>query len=102
MKHSSADSACAIVWGYLTIVIVAAPLPLRVSGQGPTEAQKQLFANAANESGLTAMGLNMVDQMTGGQGMQNEDQVKLLYQLMAAHPIRLHYFSTTILTSYQS
>ena len=32
-------------------------------GSGPTEAQKQLFANAANESGLTAMGMNMVDQM---------------------------------------
>ena len=55
-------------------------------GGGPTDAQKQLFANAAQESGLAAMGMGMVDQMTGGQSMQNEDQVKLLYQLMAAHP----------------
>ena len=61
-------------------------------GSGPTEAQKQLFANAANESGLTAMGMNMVDQMTGGRGMQNEDQVKLLYQLMAAHPNQVSLF----------
>ena len=61
-------------------------------GGGPTEAQKQLFANAAQESGLTAMGMNMVDQMTGGQGMQNEDQVKLLYQLMAAHPNQVSLF----------
>ena len=55
-------------------------------GGGPTDAQRQLFANAAQDSGLSAMGMGMVDQMTGGQNMQNEDQVKLLYQLMAAHP----------------
>ena len=54
-------------------------------GGGPSEAQKQLFANAAQDSGLAAMGMGMVDQMTGGRAMQNEDQVKLLYQLMAAH-----------------
>ena len=62
------------------------------SGGGPSEAQKQLFANAAQDSGLAAMGIGMVDQMTGGQAMQNEDQVKLLYQLMAAHPNQVALF----------
>ena len=38
------------------------------------------------------MGMGMVDQMTGGQAMQNEDQVKLLYQLMAAHLTKLRFF----------
>ncbi len=61
-------------------------------GGGPTNAQKQLFANAAQDSGLTAMGMGMVDQMTGGNSMQNEDQVKLLYQLMAAHPNQVALF----------
>ena len=61
-------------------------------GAGPTDAQKQLFANAAQDSGLNAMGMGMVDQMTGGQNMQNEDQVKLLYQLMAAHPNQVALF----------
>ena len=61
-------------------------------GGGPSEAQKQLFANAAKDSGLAAMGMGMVDQMTGGQAMQNEDQVKLLYQLMAAHPNQVALF----------
>lgn len=61
-------------------------------GGGPTDAQKQLFANAAQDSGLSAMGMGMVDQMTGGQNMQNEDQVKLLYQLMAAHPNQVALF----------
>jgi hypothetical protein len=59
-------------------------------GAGPSDAQKQLFANAAQDSGLAAMGMGMVDQMTGG--MQNEDQVKLLYQLMAAHPNQVSLF----------
>ena len=61
-------------------------------GGGPTDAQRQLFANAAQDSGLSAMGMGMVDQMTGGQNMQNEDQVKLLYQLMAAHPNQVSLF----------
>jgi hypothetical protein len=38
------------------------------------------------------MGMGMVDQMTGGNAMQNEDQVKLLYQLMAAHPNQVALF----------
>lgn len=61
-------------------------------GSGPTQAQQQLFANAAQDSGLAGMGMGMVDQMTGGNAMQNEDQVKLLYQLMAAHPNQVALF----------
>ena len=46
--------------------------------------QMALFANAAQSSGLSDMARGQVDQMTGG--MQNEDQVQMLYQLMALHP----------------
>jgi hypothetical protein len=46
--------------------------------------QMALFANAANESGLTGMAMDQVNQVTGG--MKNEDQVQMLYQLMATHP----------------
>ena len=61
-------------------------------GGGPSPAQQQLFANAAQDSGLASMGMGMVDQLTGGNAMQNEDQVKLLYQLMAAHPNQVALF----------
>jgi hypothetical protein len=43
-----------------------------------------MFAGAAQSSGLTDMAMNQVDQMTNG--MKNEDQVQMLYQLMAIHP----------------
>ena len=46
--------------------------------------QMTMFANAAQSSGLTDMAMNQVDQMTNG--MKNEDQVQMLYQLMAIHP----------------
>jgi hypothetical protein len=59
-------------------------------GSGPTQAQAQLFAQAAQDSGLAQMGLNMVDNATNG--MKNEDQVQLLYQLMAAHPNQVSLF----------
>jgi hypothetical protein len=55
-------------------------------GGGPSNQQQQLLGQAAQDSGLASMGMQMADQMTGGQGMQNEDQVELLYRLMAAHP----------------
>jgi len=61
-------------------------------GGGPTDAQKQLFAQAANDSGLTQMGMGMLDQATGGMNMKNEDQVQLLYHLMAAHPNQVALF----------
>ena len=43
-----------------------------------------MFADAANQSGPTGMAMNQVNQLTGG--MKNEDQVQMLYQLMALHP----------------
>ena len=46
--------------------------------------QMNMFANAANQSGLTDMAMQQVDTMTNG--MKNEDQVQMLYQLMALHP----------------
>tara|TARA_B100001250_G_scaffold412691_1_gene444576 strand:- start:748 stop:1464 length:717 start_codon:yes stop_codon:yes gene_type:complete len=53
-------------------------------GGGISPDQMSLFANAANQSGLTGMALQQVDQMTNG--MKNEDQVQMFYHLMAAHP----------------
>jgi len=53
-------------------------------GGALSQDQMNLFANAAQSSGLTDMALNQVNQMTGG--MKNEDQVQMLYHLMAIHP----------------
>ena len=55
-------------------------------GGGPSNEQKQLFAQAAQDSGLAAMGMDMANQMTGGQAMRNEDQLSAIYHLFAAHP----------------
>jgi len=46
--------------------------------------QMNLFTNAAQQSGLTDMAMQQVDMATGG--LKNEDQVQLIYHLMAAHP----------------
>ena len=46
--------------------------------------QMNMFASAAQSSGLADMAMNQVDQITSG--MKNEDQVQMLYQLMAIHP----------------
>ena len=46
--------------------------------------QMNMFAQAANQSGLTDMAVGQVNQLTGG--MKNEDQVQMLYRLMALHP----------------
>lgn len=35
---------------------------------------------------MAAMGMGMLDQMTGGSKMSNENQVQMIYQLMATHP----------------
>lgn len=51
---------------------------------GLNQDQLNMFADAANQSGLTGMAMNQVNQLTGG--MKNEDQVQMLYQLMALHP----------------
>jgi len=54
------------------------------TSNGPSKEQMAMFGQAANESGLTTMAMSQVDQMTNG--MKNEDQVQMLYQLMALHP----------------
>lgn len=54
------------------------------SNNGPSKEQMAMFGQAANDSGLTGMAMNQVDQITSG--MKNEDQVQMLYQLMALHP----------------
>ena len=59
-------------------------------GGGISQDQMALFANAANQSGLTGMAIQQVDQMTGG--MKNEDQVQMFYHLMAAHPNEVSLF----------
>ena len=66
-------------------------LPTGLGGAVSPE-QQALFAQAAQDSGLTQMGMNMIDQATGGQGMNNKDQVTLLYQLMAQHPNQVALF----------
>ena len=53
-------------------------------GSGPSSAQMSMFAQAANNSGLTDLALSQVDNMTNG--LKNEDQVQILYHLMAIHP----------------
>lgn len=51
-------------------------------------------ANAASQSGLTAMAgqaaMSQVDNMTNG--MKNEDQVQMFYHLLAAHPNQVALF----------
>ena len=53
-------------------------------GNGASNDQLSMFADAAQSSGLAGMGMQMADQATGG--MKNEDQVQMLYHLMATHP----------------
>ena len=59
-------------------------------GGGISQEQMSLFANAANQSGLTGMAMQQVDQITGG--LKNEDQVQLLYHLMAVQPNEVSLF----------
>ncbi len=59
-------------------------------GNGISQEQMSLFANAAQSSGLTDLARNQVDQMTGG--LKNEDQVQLLYHLMAVQPNEMSLF----------
>ena len=38
------------------------------------------------------MGVGMLDQMTGGNKMSNENQVQMFYNLMATHPNEVSLF----------
>ena len=60
------------------------------SGNGLSGDQLAMFGTAAQSSGLADMALNQVDQMTNG--MRNEDQVQMLYRLMALHPNEVSLF----------
>ena len=57
---------------------------------GINQDQMALFINAAQSSGLTDMARGQVDQMTNG--MKNEDQIQMMYQLMALHPNEMALF----------
>ena len=52
--------------------------------------QKQLFQQAAQDSGLAGIGMSMLDKATGG--MSNENQVQMFYNLMATHPNEVSLF----------
>ena len=54
------------------------------AGAPLTQEQMAMFGQAAQSSGLADMAKSQVDSMTNG--MKNEDQVQMLYQLMALHP----------------
>ena len=71
-----------MAWGFSSNGNQASLTPPGVGGIN--QDQMAMFSNAAQSSGLTDMARGQVDQMTGG--MQNEDQVQMLYQLMALHP----------------
>ena len=60
------------------------------AGAPLTQEQMAMFGQAAQSSGLTDMAKSQVDTMTNG--MKNEDQVQMLYQLMALHPNEVSLF----------
>ena len=61
------------------------PTALTIPGVGGGISQEQMamFGQAAQDSGLAAMGMNMMNEMTGGV---NTEEVELMYHLMARHP----------------
>ena len=59
-------------------------------GGGFNPDQMAMFQQAANDSGLSAFGMNMVNEMTGG-GI-NTEEVELMYHLMARHPNEVDLF----------
>ena len=71
-----------MAWGFGNNGNQASLTPPGVGGLNSD--QMNMFAQAANQSGLTDMAVGQVNQLTGG--MKNEDQVQMLYRLMALHP----------------
>lgn len=59
-------------------------------GGGFNPEQMAMFQQAASDSGLSAMGMGLVDQFTGG-GI-NTDEIELMYHLMARHPNEVDLF----------
>jgi len=72
-----------MAWGFGNNGNQASLTPPGVGG-GATQEQLAMFASAAQSSGLTDMARQQVDSITSG--MKNEDQVQMLYRLMAIHP----------------
>ena len=68
-----------MAWGFGNNGNQASLTPPGVGGLNSD--QMNMFAQAANQSGLTDMAVGQVNQLTGG--MKNEDQVQMLYRLMA-------------------
>ena len=58
-------------------------------GGGISQEQMAMFGQAAQDSGLAAMGMGMVNEMTGGV---NTEEVELMYHLMARHPNEVDLF----------
>jgi len=58
-------------------------------GGGISHEQMALFGQAAQDSGLAGMGMNMMNEMTGGV---NTEEVELMYHLMARHPNEVDLF----------
>ena len=77
-----------MAWGFSSNGNQASLTPPGVGGMN--QDQMAMFSNAAQSSGLTDMARGQVDQMTGG--MQNEDQIQMMYQLMALHPNEMALF----------
>ena len=48
-----------------------------------------MFQQAANDSGLSAMGMNMLNEATGGV---NTEEIEVMYHLMARHPNEVDLF----------
>jgi len=82
-----------MAWGFGSGNGNAASLTPPGVGSGVSKEQMAMFASAAQSSGLSDMAVNKVDQITNGlPGMKNEDQVQMLYQLMAIHPNEVSLF----------
>lgn len=77
-----------MAWGFGNNGNQASLIPPGVGGMNSD--QMNMFAQAANQSGLTDMAVGQVNQLTGG--MKNEDQVQMLYRLMALHPNEVSLF----------
>jgi len=72
-----------MAWGFGNSGNQASLTPPGVGG-AISQDQMAMFAAAAQSSGLSDMAMSKVDQVTSG--MKNEDQVQMLYRLMAIHP----------------
>jgi hypothetical protein len=71
-----------MAWGFSTGGNQATLVPPGIGG--PNQDQLNMFTDAANQSGLTDIASQQFNQMANG--MKNEDQVQMLYRLMALHP----------------